>query len=109
VPAGLTPVTRDDLLRRWVARGENPDAYVRFDADGTFHGSDGCNATGGRYLVGTGGELVSVTGGQTLIGCDNSDMEAWVLEAARAALDGSALVLLDAHAHELGRLHPAAP
>jgi META domain len=110
-PAGLTPAAQQDLLRRWVpldGKG-NGNAYIQFDADGQYEGSDGCNGEGGRYLLGADGELVAVTRPQTLKGCNNSEAAGWVVTAARAALDGSTLVLLDPDAHELGRLQPATP
>jgi hypothetical protein len=108
VPGGLEPATTGDLLRRWVpVRGGNGKAYVTFGADGRFRGSDGCNGQAGKYLVGEDGELIAVSGPQTLIGCDNVEIDGWLGSAGRAALDGSTLVLLDAHAHEIARLKPA--
>ncbi|MFL6137835.1 MAG: META domain-containing protein [Frankiaceae bacterium] len=104
VPDSLTPATQADLLGRWVPRSGTSKADTRFDANGGFHGTDGCNGQGGRYVVGRAGAIVAVTGPQTLIGCDNVDVGSWVAGAARIALDGPTLVLLDREGHELGRL-----
>jgi len=105
VPAPLTPARSQDLLGRWVPAGRHPSrAYAEFADGATFHGSDGCNGEGGRWVVGAEGAIVAVTGPSTLIGCDNVSAAEWVGRASRAALDGPALVLLDAAGHALGRL-----
>ena len=49
LPEHLTPATRQRLLGSWVPRSapSRSAAYVRFTADGSWVGSDGCNDSGG--------------------------------------------------------------
>lgn len=103
LPSALTAATETTLTRRWQAP-DNAKAYLEFHADASFSGSDGCNGEGGRWSLGPSGELLTVSGGHTLIGCGNSQAGSWLAAAARAGIDGDQLVLLDADAHELGRL-----
>lgn len=104
VPTALEPVTASTLTgTKWLAK-DNAAAYLLFKEDGSFTGSDGCNGEGGRYALGQGGEILSVSGPHTLVGCNNSSAGAQLNQAARAARDGDQLVLLDASGHELTRL-----
>lgn len=109
VPAGMTPLTYGTLIgKRWEAP-DNPRAFLEFRQDGAFEGSDGCNGEGGRFSLGSSGEILAVAGSSTLIGCQNSAVGGWLQEAHRVAIDKDQLVLLDAAAHELGRLRPSSP
>jgi len=109
LPPRLTPADRRELPGRWVpARGgskalEQP--YLEFRADGRWSGSDGCNGSGGGWVVGSAGTLLATSGISTLIGCDNVPVGDWLSAARRAGFDGATLVLLDQNAKELGRLH----
>jgi hypothetical protein len=107
LPAGLRPATSSTILGRWQAP-DHPRAFLAFAADGSWTGSDGCNGQGGRYSVGEAGEILAVSGGSTLIGCANSAAGGWLNTAKRAGRDDDQLVLLDEHAHELGRLRLSA-
>ena len=48
LPPGVVPPTAEQLQRRWVPSIDHSagKAYVSFDADGTWRGSDGCNGSG---------------------------------------------------------------
>ncbi|MDG4830511.1 META domain-containing protein [Solwaraspora sp. WMMD1047] len=112
LPADLTPLPAPEaLLGRWVpATGPTgaPDpAFVELTADGSWRGSDGCNALGGRWVAASGGPLLATSGASTLVGCDNVPIAQWLSEASQAGLDGDVLVLVDAKGTELGRLRPA--
>jgi hypothetical protein len=58
---------------------------ITFAEDGTWHGTDGCNAIGGTYVRGEDDELqMAITGGRTLIGCAASPTEAIANNVASA-------------------------
>jgi len=114
LPAGLTAATPDRLLGRWGA-ADTPQlrGFVELAADGSWTGSDGANAQHGRWAADSSGNLVAVSGAQTLIGCmPNSCVDAgnWFVTASRAAFDGTTLVLIDTAGKVTGRLaHAVAP
>jgi hypothetical protein len=109
LPPGLTPADRRDLPGRWVpARGgskAHEQPYLEFRADGRWSASDGCNGSGGGWVLGPAGTVLATSGISTLIGCDNVPVGGWLSSARRAGFDGTMLVLLDQNAKELGRLH----
>jgi hypothetical protein len=108
LPAGLAPAAPDALVGRWTPvrtpEGAPQRALVELRGDGGWTASDGCNGTSGRWVVGPRGALLAVAGPATLIGCDGVNVAWWLSTARRAGLDGSILVLLDAHGAETGRL-----
>ena len=104
LPAGLTPATTATLLGRWQPDGGDVGAYVEFQDDGQWRGSDGCNGQGGRWSAGPDGSFLAVAGPSTLIGCANVPVAGWMGEARRAGFDGTTLVLLDGAGKDLGRL-----
>jgi hypothetical protein len=108
VPSGLLPADRTSVVGRWlppadnVQRPEQPMLELR--TDGTWTSSDGCNSSGGRWTVGDGGRVLATAGFSTLVGCTNVNVSGDLYDAARAAFDGTALVLLDSTGAETGRL-----
>jgi len=109
LPAGLRAATRQELVGRWVPANPAQDhrgqeAYLLLSADGSWTGSDGCNGYYGRWEAGDGGRLVVVSGGSTLIGCDNVPVGGWLETARRAGFHGRVLVLVDPYGHVTGRL-----
>lgn len=104
--AGLTPVSTDALLGKWVpvAYAVKTDPHVVFTADGRWKGSDGCNGGAGRWVVGEGGELLATTGPSTLIGCEGAPVPTWVGQATTAGFDKGWLLLFDTDGNEIGRL-----
>jgi heat shock protein HslJ len=108
LPAGLTAAGPDRLVGRWVPGSGLSDlarvAHIELAADGSWEGSDGCNANGGRWVANDSGAVLAVAGVQTEIGCDNSSIMAWFTEARAAGLDGETLVLLGPGGEELARL-----
>jgi hypothetical protein len=110
LPAAATAPSAQELQRRWVPQPgarSHAKAYVSFDAGGSWSGSDGCNGTGGRFVLGSGGRLLATAGGTTLVGCNNSALPGWVALASRVGLVQGDLVLYDAAGKELGRAAPA--
>jgi META domain len=111
LPAGLIPATAESLVGRWVPPGfrhstSSHQPYLDFLADGTWHGSDGCNSTSGRWALGPAGALVSTSGPTGLIACGWAGAPTiyWLPRAARASVAGSALTLVNAEGHVVGRL-----
>lgn len=105
LPDGLRPAVAQDLVGRWEPPGSfTTDPHVVFHDDGTWSGSDGCNGGGGAWALDDGGRLLATAGLQTLMACDGAGVPGAVGAAARAALDGGRLVLLDADGTELTRL-----
>ncbi len=115
LPGEQTPATAKTILGRWEpipppgtmqtpGQAQPPSSFVTFAADGSWSGSDGCNAQGGRWRIGPGGSLVTTAGPSTLIGCAGFPVGSWVSQARRAGLDGSMLVLLDAGGHDVAQL-----
>ncbi|WP_229398845.1 META domain-containing protein [Micromonospora okii] len=108
LPATLSPADQRRLVGRWVPGSGHRAAYVEFDANGEWRGSDGCNDSDGRWITADGGTLFALAGAVTLVACAASvPVEHWLWTARRAGFDGEALVLLDAQGRETGRLHPA--
>jgi hypothetical protein len=106
LPAGVTPVTADALLGTWlpVAYEVKTNPHVTFTADGRWTGSDGCNAGGGRFVVGDAGMLLTTAGASTLIGCEGAPVPTWIAQAASAGFDKDWLLLFDLDGNEAGRL-----
>jgi len=108
LPAGVDPVTADDVIGRWLPMPQDrpegiPDkAYLVFSPDGTYRGSDGCNGAGGRYAIGPDGLILATSGPQTLVGCDNSPLPDWVAESGRLGLRDGRLVFVDPAGKILG-------
>jgi hypothetical protein len=111
LPPELDPAGADALTGRWVPADGSTSSmdtpYVELAADSGWQGSDGCNGYNGRWIAGPDGALLAVSGGLTLVGCDNVPVGGWLAGASRAGLAGDVLVLLDAHGDELGRLRRA--
>lgn len=106
VPTNLRPAVRSDLPGRWVAAEDlwNDAAFVEFAPNNEWHGSDGCNAQGGRWVFGSAGALLATDGPSTMIGCDGMLVGLWLRHTYRAGFDGDVLVLLDQTGKEVGRL-----
>ncbi|HEY0869311.1 MAG TPA: hypothetical protein VGD55_02840 [Acidothermaceae bacterium] len=109
LPAGLVAARPAELVGRWVWDARPiPRGFAQLAFDGSWTGSDGANGQGGRWSAALDGELVVVAGAQTLAGCGDpaacADVGGSFGSAARAAFDGSTLVLLDADGKVTGRL-----
>ena len=106
LPAGAVPATAADLIGRWVPVGvPGPtDPFVRFDADGSWTGSDGCNGNGGRWAASGSGDLLATSGMSTMMFCEGAPVPSWVAQARLAVFDDGGLRLLAADGAQLGRL-----
>ena len=80
------------------------EAWIRFDDDGTWSASDGCNGQGGEYEVGPDGDFSSTEPGeQTAMGCANVPT-AWTLNAsAKVEIVDGVLVLSNQYDKTTGR------
>jgi heat shock protein HslJ len=108
LPAEAKAPSAQELQRRWVPLdSSNRKAHVTFDAGGQWGGSDGCNGSGGRFVLGADGRLLATSGLSTLVGCNNSPLPGWVGQASRVGLVQGDLVLYDAAGKALGRAAPA--
>jgi hypothetical protein len=90
------------------SNASNSKAYVAFAVTGEWQGSDGCNGTGGQFVLGYAGRLLATAGIQTAVACLNSPVAMWPYRAARVGLVGDHLAFYDAAGHELGQASPAA-
>lgn len=108
LPAGVDPVTADDVIGRWLPmpqdrpEGSRDKAFVEFDDGGGYTGSDGCNGVGGRYIVGPAGLILATSGPRHLVGCDNSPLPDWPAESGRLGLRDGHLVFVDPAGKVLG-------
>jgi hypothetical protein len=95
LPDGVEPAGQAALLGRWVPAGKpQSKAFVTYDEDGSYDGSDGCNRQSGRYLVGADGIVLGTSGPSTLIGCENSPLPVWITQAGRVGLRTGRLVFV---------------
>lgn len=117
LPDSLQAPTADDLIEgRWlptVPDQENPTgSWIDFSSDNTWQGSDGCNQTGGLWLLGAQGQLRTTSGPMTLMACPGVAVGSWIAQAAAIGLDttgaSTELVILDRTSIEIGRLTLAA-
>ena len=108
LPSDVSPAARGDVIGRWLPLPkerpqQSPDAaYVAFDADGTYKGSDGCNGDGGRWALGPDGVILATSGASTAIGCDTSPLSGWPPQAGRLGLRAGHLVFVDPAGKILG-------
>ncbi|MFC9690027.1 META domain-containing protein [Kribbella sp. NPDC056951] len=79
------------------------DPVLLFKADGTWSGSDGCNALQGTFTIGQRGEFAAKIGPQHLIGCENVPHTGVLQSAKRIAVTGDTLTFAAADGHELAK------
>ena len=111
LPTELDPVTAAALVGKWTPvdfvavpdPSRSTDPRVLFAQDGTWTGSDGCNAAEGRWAVDA-GALLATVGPMTDIGCEGAPVPTWVATARLAGFDGELLSLLDVDGSEVARL-----
>lgn len=92
---------------RWVPNaGSSPQpaasAYITFFPDGTWRGSDGCNAIGGTFSYSQTGSFTAALGGTTLKYCNVPQIADWLTAAAHAEVTDTELRLTAANGRELG-------
>jgi heat shock protein HslJ len=95
------PVQMAELKSLKASRPDDP--VLVFRPDGTWGGSDGCNALQGTYSIGQRGEFTATVGPQRLIGCDNVPHTAVLHAAKRIAVDAGTLQFFGADGRELAR------
>jgi hypothetical protein len=110
LPAGQEAATPTTIAGTWHAQKPAPGKApkrpsVTLDADGDWHGTDGCNGSRGRWLVGPAGSVLGTAGASTLMACEGMDnTPIGLVGARRAGFDGPALVAFDADGKEIARL-----
>ena len=112
LPTELDPVTAATLVGKWTPvdfvpspdPSRSTDPHALFAGDGTWSGSDGCNAAEGRWAVDPAGALLATVGPMTQIGCEGAPVPTWVAIARLAGFDGELLSLLDLDGSEIARL-----
>ncbi|MGA2527660.1 MAG: META domain-containing protein [Acidimicrobiales bacterium] len=110
LPSGLAQVSTKQLRGRWGPAKASPghaphQAYLSFNADGDWSGSDGCNGLYGRWSLGSGATILVATGPQTTMACTGmTPVGGWLSQATRAAFQGSVLVFVNAGGKVTGRL-----
>ncbi|MFI5697594.1 META domain-containing protein [Kribbella sp. NPDC051586] len=77
------------------------DPVLVFRADGTWTGSDGCNALQGTYSIGQRGEFTATSGPQHMMGCDNVPHTGVLKAAKRIAIDGDTLQFFGADGRQV--------
>lgn len=83
------PVKLDGFATLKTARPDDPT--LTFAPDGTWTGSDGCNAISGTFSIGQRGEFSSQANGQRLIECQNVPHTSALAAAKRVSSDRRAL------------------
>jgi heat shock protein HslJ len=83
------PLKLDGFATLKAARPDDPT--LTFDPDGTWTGSDGCNAISGTFSIGQRGEFSSEANGQRLIECQNVPHTGVLAVAKRVSSDQTTL------------------
>ena len=116
LPSDITPATAETLLGRWEhegggIEGRDGPSSVTVRRDGTWGGTDGCNRSGGRWLTGSDGLLLTTNSGSTQMWCSaiETDVTKPFMQVARAGFDGPTLVLYGDDGKALGRLQRLEP
>ncbi len=110
LPVALRPATRASIVGTWrpepTGGATLPPSppFVAFKVDGTWRGSDGCNEQSGRWNLGSGGALLLISGGSTLIGCGGQEAAPRINEARRLGFADAVLVLVSVDGTSIGRL-----
>jgi hypothetical protein len=92
----------DDERDRLRPERSRDKAFVAFDPDGTYKGSDGCNGVGGRYAIGPDGVILATSGATTQVGCDYSALPGWPAQSGRLGRRNANLVYVDPTGKILG-------
>ncbi|HEX4017305.1 MAG TPA: META domain-containing protein [Frankiaceae bacterium] len=108
LPGTLTPATATSLTGRWlpspVRHYTAGTPAVTFAADGSWTGSDGCNAQSGRWRLGLAGTFLTTGGPSTLVGCAGVAVGSWMSRVRQVGFAGATMVLRDGSGAEIGRL-----
>ena len=109
LPAGAVPATTATLIGTWLPDPSRPAAsgrapYAKFLGDGSWTTYDGCNGGGGRWTVGSAGELLLTMGPTAGTGCNGPVTEIPLNLTKRVAVSGDALMLYAGDGHLLMRL-----
>lgn len=108
LPDELRPASLEQLLGRWRAEAGGRGAFLELHEDGTWDGSDGCNASAGSWALEDDARILATAGLSTLIGCPWINLPGLLLDAGRVGVDSwsgrEMLVLVGRDGSELVRL-----
>jgi heat shock protein HslJ len=111
-PVGVDPVQTGpaELLGTWqptLIKGSTELTFphrnaptITFGNDGRWHGSDGCNAIGGKYDANP-GELSAESGPETMMWCHNVPHDEVLAKSKYFRINGPDLALYDVHWNQL--------
>jgi len=99
-PGGADAPLEERILGQWGDDGGS-SPWLRFDADGTLTGSDGCNRMGGSWKV-EDGRVQTPGVFSTKMWCE--DYAEWLGDLASLEVDGDELIVFDADRERLGTL-----
>lgn len=113
VPAGATAARAGDLIGTWYP----PDpsrAFLRFNADGTYDGSDGWHCSSGRWSLDGVGQLAFSPGRGVTLGCHNrgeqlENLPQWFADADVVGVGTNTLRLYDDTGRLLRTVSPVEP
>ncbi|WP_189350134.1 META domain-containing protein [Zhihengliuella salsuginis] len=99
-PAGGGSPVQERVLGRW-GMDDGASAWLRFDADGSLTGSDGCNRLSGSWSVDD-GRVRTLGVVRTLMWCEN--LVEWIGDLDTLEVEGDVLVVFDADGGRVGTL-----
>jgi len=108
LPATLSPATASGVLGTWYPASRPAAAaptrpFITLSPDGNWTGSDGCNATGGRWTLEPDGAFLATGRGSTLMLCAGEVAVPRMDLVRRLAFSGRTLVLVDADGADVAR------
>ena len=93
---------QDKPVGQWVESSAADAPFLTLAADGTVHGSDGCNILNGTWTLADDGEITFGPFASTLKFCEGVDT--WLATAASARIQGGVMTIQDAAGEVLGQL-----
>lgn len=99
-PGSADAPLEERVLGQW-GDDDGASPWLRFEADGTLTGSDGCNRMSGSWAVAD--ELVTTSEVvRTLMWCE--DYTEWIGGLSAVEVDGDELIVFDADGERIGAL-----
>ncbi len=89
--SALTATPPVDVVGKWLPEKDN-GAFITFNGDGTYVGSDGCNGSSGTWSTAT-GTLAVTTGVHTEIACDNQTIDEWIAKADSVTIAADSMTI----------------
>lgn len=93
---------QDKPVGQWIESDAADAPFLTLAADGSVHGSDGCNILNGAWTLADDGSIAFGPFASTLKFCEGVDT--WLLTAATATVQGGVMTVQDAAGEVLGQL-----